>query len=41
MSVAYFVYTGIAITVLLGILGELEIRKKKRKDKGRDGDKSK
>jgi len=32
MKVEYFVYAGIAITVVLGILGEFKIRKARQHD---------
>ena len=38
MKVEYFVYLGIAITVVLGIFGELSIRKKRQEDKDQDLD---
>jgi hypothetical protein len=41
VKVEYFVYIGIAITVVLGIAGEFSIRKKRREDKKQDLDGSK
>jgi hypothetical protein len=41
LKVEYFVYAGIAITVVLGIVGEFSIRKKRRDEKRQDCDGSK
>jgi hypothetical protein len=38
VKVEYFVWSGIAITVLLGVLGEFQIRKEKQHNKAPEGD---
>ncbi len=38
MKVEYFVWGGIAVTVVLGIIGEFQIRKTRQQNKGQDCD---